>query len=223
MVSRSRWAKRGRTQSTNIIPRVPLREKEQASLVCSDLYVSAGSGAMNVNAPYTCYNVQMTQFGRANVVARAYQEYRITKVTMRFKPSFDAYIPAAGVSKPNLYYLIDKSQSVGPLASAAAFRDMGCQPIQFDEGNIDISFVPAVLESVMYAPIGPGAAQSSRPILSPWLATNAVPGGNPWAPSGVDHGGIQWFLEAYAGGGNQYQVEIQAEFEFRKALTTLNA
>lgn len=183
----------------------------------------AGGAQYNSNALYSLMNTQLLSFNRATVIANAYQHYRIKKITLKIKPSFDSYIATGGgTSKANLYYMIDKSGSVPTNITLEGLKSMGAKPRALDERPISISWRPSVLEGVMYAPTVIGAMSASKYRISPWLATNASPVfPAPFVPSGVDHLGIYWYVDQLANpNGQQYSVECEVQFEFKKPLET---
>lgn len=208
--------KRSRSFPNAIVPRLAVREKDQASCVCTLAYSAGGTTNLPTNVPLEKQNTQLIDFPRAASIAKNFQFYRITRITLRFKPQYDTF--AVGASKLRLYYLIDKGLASPILASAGQFRDMGCVPIDLDERSIDVTFKPGVLRNVMYTPVGAGAASSSEYTISPWLSTNSAPQGSPWVASGTDHCGIQWIVDQSTNNAT-YEVEVQAEFEFKKPLT----
>lgn len=180
----------------------------------------------NTNTLYSLMNTQLIDFTRATQVAAAYQHYRIKKITLTFKPSSDTFTAAAGaVSKPNLYYMIDKSGAIPTNATLEALKQMGAKPIQLDEKNLTVSWRPSVLESVMYAAGGVGAPASSKYKISPWLTTtadNVSPG--VFVPSGIDHLGCYWFVDQLLNPiGYQYTVECEVQFQFKKPLINLTS
>lgn len=183
---------------------------------------TTGGGAYNSDTLYSLMNTQLLQFARAGTIASAYQHYRIKKITLRIKPSFDSYIATGGgASKPNLYYMIDKSGSVPTNVTLEGLKAMGAKPRALDERPISISWRPSVLEGVMYAPTVVGAISASKYKISPWLSTNASPVyPAPFVPSGVDHLGIYWYVDQLANPqGAQYAVELEVQFQFKKPLS----
>lgn len=169
-------------------------------------------------------NTQLTDYPRAVQAAAAYQHYRITKVRITFKPTSDTFIAAAGsVSKPNLYFMIDKSGAIPTNVSLEGLKGMGARPRQLDEKNMSIQWSPSVLESVMYASGGVGAGSSSKYKISPWLTTtaqNVSPGA--FVASGIDHLGIYWYVEQTLNPiGYQYQAEVEVQFQFKKPLINM--
>ena len=77
--------------------------------------VSLLTGKQNMNNIYTAYNISLSTSTRAIKVAEAYQEYRITKLVFKFKPTQDTYMGATTGSIPYLHALIDR---VGSLRNA---------------------------------------------------------------------------------------------------------
>lgn len=166
-------------------------------------------------------NTQLADFPRAETVGSQYQHFRIKKITVTWKPTFDNYLAAAGaVTKPNLYYMIDKSGAIPTNVTLEGLKAMGAKPRQLDEKNMSVSWKPSVLEAVMYAPGAVAAVQASRYKISPWLSTQAgteVPGA--FVPSGIDHLGIYWYMDQLANPvGAQYTVEVEVQFQFKKPL-----
>lgn len=199
---------------------------EWASLSCKrTILVSSGPPPVqfNVNTLYSLMNTQLTDYPRAVAVASAYQHYRIKKVTLTIKPTFDTFLSPAGGSKIHLYHMIDKSGAIPTNIALEGLKAMGAKPKELDENSRIISWRPSVLESVMYAGGGVGAASSSKYKISPWLTTsadNVSPG--IFQPSGVDHLGVYWYVEQLVGPGTQYQAEVEVQFEFKKPLTNIN-
>lgn len=194
---------------------------EWASLSCKrSLQAAPGNPGFNSNVLYSLMDTQLSQFERAEQVAAQYQHYRIKKVTITFKPTFDNYLAAGGaITKPNLYYMIDKAGAIATNTTLEALKMMGAKPRQLDEKNLSISWRPSVLENTMYAP-GVNNATPSRYQISPWLTTRgqAVSQGA-FVPSGIDHLGIYWYMDQLSNvPGAQYTVEVEAQFEFKKPL-----
>lgn len=176
------------------------------------------------NTLYSLMNTQLIDYPRAVAVAQAYQHYRIKSIKLTFKPTFDNYLAAAGaVSKPNLYYMIDKSGSLPSNITLEGLKNMGARPKQLDEKNMTITWKPSVLESVMYSGGGVGLSASSKYRISPWLTTtadNIAPGPSP--ASGIDHLGIYWYMDQLSNPvGAQYTIEVECQFEFKKPVITV--
>ena len=199
---------------------------EWASLSCKrSLATTVGPGFAS-NTLYSLMNTQLLDYPRAVSVAQAYQHYRIKSVRLTFKPQFDTYVAVAGgVSKPNLYYMIDKSGTIPTNATLESLKQMGARPHQLDEKNFSVTWSPSVLESVMYSSGGAGAASSSKYRISPWLATtadNVSPA--PVVANAVDHLGLYWYMDQIVNPiGAQYTIEAEVQFEFKKPLITVLA
>jgi len=175
--------------------------------------------AFSGNTLYSLMNTQLLDFPRAVQVAAAYQHYRIKKITLTFKPSYDTFTNGGLSTKPNLYYMIDKSGSIPTNSTLEGLKQMGAKPRQLDEKNLTVSWRPSVLESVMVASGGAGGPASSKYNISPWLTTtadNVSPGA--FSPSGVDHLGLYWYLDQLQTGGYQYAIEVEVQFQFKKPL-----
>lgn len=192
---------------------------EWASLSCKRSLTSApGVSGFNSNTLYSLLDTQLIDYERAAAVGSQYQHYRMKKITITFKPTFDNYLAAGGaITKPNLYYMIDKSGVVPTNITLEGLKAMGAKPRQLDEKNMSISWRPSVLESVMYQG-GVNNATPSRYLISPWLNTSAVPiQPGVFQASGIDHLGIYWYLDQLSNvPGAQYTVECEVQFEFKK-------
>jgi len=176
------------------------------------------------NTTYDIRNVALSQFARAVQVAKAYQHYRIKKVTMEFKPAYDTFAPqnlpaGQNLQVPYFFHIIDKSGSVPTNIDVAAMRQMGAKPIRFDDKTIKVAWRPSVLTQTY----GQANTQSQYKI-SPWLSTNAN-ALNPgvFQPSDIDHLGLFWRVDrngVLPPGFEEYtyDVQITVEFEFKKPL-----
>jgi len=176
------------------------------------------------NQIYNMRDIALGQFARAVQVAKAYQHYRIKKITLEFKPAYDTFSPQAlpagqNLQVPYLFYIIDKSGSVPTNVDTPALRQMGAKPIRFDDKTIKVSWRPSVLTETFGQ-----ANAASQYKISPWLSTNAN-ALNPglFVPSDIDHLGIFWKVDRNGGlppGVEEYtyDVQITVDFEFKKPL-----
>jgi len=183
---------------------------EYASLSCVRSLADA-----NTNTMYNRSDFQLADFPRAVAVARAYQHFRIKHVKLTMKPQYDTYNAGlAGLSKPQLYYMIDKSASIPTGTTLEGLKNMGCRPRVFDEKAISISWSPAVLQSTQSL-VGDVASSYK---VSPWLSTNAAPDSAVWNPSQIQHNGIFWYMWTQTAPLVAYSVEVELQFEFKKPL-----
>lgn len=174
-----------------------------------------------VNTMYQFNTLDLNSFDRAVQIARAYQMFRIKKISLHFRPTYDTFAANSGNSKMNLYYIIDKSGSVPPGPTLAALRSMGAKPFQMDEKVMTVSWAPSVLDAALaVAPATNGASQYK---VSPWLSTNATIGGA-WTPSVIDHLGISFYVEqAFSTQITTFELEVEAQIEFKKPLWPVQA
>lgn len=193
-----------------------------ASLSTKRSMVTPGGLQFSVNTLYNLMNTQLADFSRAEQVASQYQFYRIKRVTLTVKPTYDTFTAAGQNSKLNLYYMLDKSGAIPTNVTLEALKQMGARPRQLDEKNILISWAPSVLSSVMYASGVPAVQgnEAAQYKISPWLSTQSgtvIPGA--FVASAVDHLGIYWYVDQLAGtGAIQYACEVEVQFEFKKPL-----
>lgn len=181
----------------------------------------AGGQGFNTNDMYDFRDIQLADYDRAVMIAKGYQHYRIKKITLTLKPVYDTYAQGIGanISRPNLYYMIDKSGSIPDNVQLEQLKQMGAKAHRFDEKPFSISWRPSVLTADTTAP---GVVTSAQYKISPWLSTTATPLVNPWVPSTVDHLGVFWFVEQLFAppGGIQYNAEVEVQFQFKKPLMT---
>lgn len=197
---------------------------EWASLSVKRSVTAPGGGTFQSNTLYSLLNTQLIDFDRAVTVAQAYQHYRIKKIALTFKPLYDNFLASGGaVSKPNLYYMIDKSGSIPTNVTLEGLKQMGARPTQLDEKNLVRSWTPSVLLPAQYAP-GVGGVSSAKYQVSPWLSTNADPTQAGWVPSGIDHLGIYFYVDQLINPTNiyAYTIEMEVQFQFKKPLDTDN-
>lgn len=173
------------------------------------------SPVFNANTVYRLYDIAISQFSRASILASAFQQYRITKVAMRFKPLVDTFTAGGAETVPSLYYLIDKAQSLNPLSGIPTLKSSGCTPKRLDDKMIMARWSPGVIESVNTTTAGGGAFAKVQ--TSPWLNTTDDPFATPIEVSTVDHKGITWGVEQVIGQSGNYMVDLTIEVQFRKA------
>lgn len=163
---------------------------------------------------------QLADFPRASAIGANYASFKITKITMRFKPLADTFLATGvGGQVPYHYHQLDKSGAMPLTTTLENLKQMGAKPKRFDDRTIVVSWKPAVLTADLTL-AGIGSVAGSQYKLSPTLSTNAN-AGNPsvaWAPSVVDHLGLFWYVEQANGTGNQYEVEVEAQFAFMRPL-----
>jgi len=178
-------------------------------------------GLANANQIYSYDTFNLVDFNRAAGIAQYYQHYRMSGITLTWKPTFDTYTATqgGGAWKPNFYYMIDKSGSIPDNVTLEALKQMGAKPKAFDEGPINITWRPSVLTNDQS--LG-GGIQASQYKVSPWLNTNRN-ATNPGAfvPSDINHLGIKWYMEQGAPQGYQFSVEVTVQFQFKKPLIAL--
>lgn len=195
---------------------------EYASLSVKRSLAGNLGGNFGLGQLYSLMNVQLADYPRAVQVAQAYQHFRIKKIAVTFKSTYDAFQAAAvgSQAKTRLYYMIDKSAAIPTNVALEGLKAMGARPRELDESNVVIQWAPSVLEAAMDAP---PISIPSKYRISPWLSTNSQPlQPGAFVPSSVDHLGLYWFLDSINNNiGIQYQVEVEVQFQFKKPLTTI--
>lgn len=159
-------------------------------------------------------------FNRAQAVAQNFQQYRIKYVKLIFKPAADTFAPTAGNQIPQLYFLMNKAQSIPTTATVQSMLDMGTRPVRFDDKNIIRAYKPTVLLGADTTAVG-AATVASRVLTTPWLSTNAY-SQNPqpgWIPSAVEHLGCVFFISRYnATTPIPLTIDVEVVFQFRRPL-----
>lgn len=178
--------------------------------------LKATAGAQyTTNTGYRLYNMSLALCPRATLVAPAYQEYRIRRLTVAYKTTVDTF-SGASVAVPQLYYIVDKKGAVPSNFTIDTLSQMGAIPRRFDDKLKKISWAPAVLQSALTDPLALTTGVASAQI-TPWLPTNNSVGATTFVPSDVDHFGLSWM--AYIPFGFTavgYDVDIFVDIEFRK-------
>lgn len=158
-------------------------------------------------------------FDRAQAVAQAYQQYRISYIKLTIQPNYDTFVnggaPGSPATIPQMYFMVDKTRSIPNGAGFNTLLDLGCKPVRMDERNISRAWKPSVLQ---VAGDGPATAAAVGYKLSPWLTTNAN-AGNPgaWLPDETLHHGAVFGIEkSFPADAQQYDMNVEIGFEFRK-------
>jgi len=172
-----------------------------------------GGGDFTGNQMYNLRGtIKLANFPRAQTIAEAYQFYRIKSVRMTYMWPYDTFQDGVGasISKPNLFYMIDKAEAIPTLATLETLKQMGARPKAVDEKPTLITFQPAVLQNTETIA---GTAPTNYE-MSPWIST---------AHTDVPHQGLFWYGEQQFGGVNTYKVQIEVQVEFKKPLWVLTS
>lgn len=164
------------------------------------------------------------QFDRAQMVARAFQEYRIKYIKLTFRPSADTF-PIGSGPIPQLYCMVNKAASIPLAGTLQTLLDMGAKPIRFDDKNIVRAWKPTVLIGADQVP--PASQLEAAMIkVTPWLSTNifAQNPGAAWQPSNVQHYGLVFFVTKPSPTTPTiaFNVDCEVVFQFRKPLAEVN-
>jgi len=171
--------------------------------------VPDAGGNFGTNIMYNMRDTVLATYQRAALIAKGYQHYCIKKIALTMKPTYDSYQVGVGAaSRPNLYYMIDKSGSIPAGATLESLKQMGAKAHRFDSTPFTVSWAPSVLLAAQDNTV-PGGVNASAYKISPWLATS---------DNQVDHLGIFWYVEQLFGGGVQYECEVEVQFGFKKPL-----
>lgn len=211
---RARKGKAGRRPRSKRTSNVP----DIASCSVKRTILDAGGQPFVVNRMYDVHNVQLQQYDRAVQIAQAYQFFRIKKIAVTLKVGYDTYQAGAGAAtRPNLYYMFDKSQSIPLTVTLEGLKQMGARPHAIDNKPFTMAWAPTVLTEEQTL----AGAVPAQYKVSPWLNTNNNNLGA-FVASAVQHNGLYWYTQMDATGGVNYQytAEIEVQFEFKKPLWT---
>jgi len=177
-----------------------------------------------MNTMFAYNNFLLNDFPRAVAIARSYQQYRISGITLRLKPDFTVFNLGLGApapaQQPYLYYMLDKSGSIPNTITLEGLKQMGARPMKFSTNTRTITWKPTALVE-MYA--GPNAISPASFKSTPWLSTNATPLDATWTPSVVPHQGLKWYIEEGNGVAYAVDIDVELQFQFRKPLVIANA
>lgn len=153
---------------------------------------------------------------RAPRVAANYQYFKLTMIEMKILTAFDTYPGGGAVRMPQVYWMINKGESIPGGLGFNQLLQLGAKPHVLNERNNSFRFKPAV--NIAAQEGGPAVVNGSMIRVSPWLETNSNAGAA-WAPSNTFHGGvILGVLPMAPGDATQYQVQITYHFKFKKPL-----
>lgn len=169
---------------------------------------------LNPNVTYRLYDTTIDQFPRAIPIASAYQQYRIKRITLKFRPLVDTFTAGAAQTVPQLYHMIDKIRGLSPNVGLPSMKTMGAVPRRLDDKNLTTSWAPGVLDAT--TDNAAGAVTLAKANISPWLNTTDNPFVVPVAVSSVDHLGVIWNVEQLVGNSGNFTVECTIDVQFRK-------
>jgi len=212
VAKRGRKAKRGYKRSYK---RVPRSITTNTAAVKETYSVAVPDGNVTF---FRSISLADLVYDRAQTVASAFQEFRVKYIKLTFRPNADTFPAVAGNSIPNLYFMIDKSNSIPTNADANTFFSMGARPRRMDDKNLTYTWLPTALVSTLIAPNVTTTAQIKT---RPWLSTNANsqnPGAG-WAPNQTDHLGCAFYVTKINPNDKlEYNVDVEVVFQFRKPV-----
>jgi len=195
---------------------------------CSETTILTAEPLGQVLTTNTVYNTYTSLAApgtaRAALIARNYQEFRITRMVFRFKPLFDTYVPGTGGNNlqaaPQLYMYVNRDGDVS--GDSTAMIRMGINPIDLSkDGNRQISWKPSVLLL---------SESNNANIIktSPWLNCNENNNttGAGFTPNTVKHYGLVWRADYLSPDGTKpiglpcFTAEVETFFEFRRPQHT---
>lgn len=157
---------------------------------------------------YDINDISLTNLTACQQLAGLYQSYRITSVQFRLKPNYDTFTALGANTLPYLYFLYDKSGSLGSL-TAPQFEACGAKPVRVDDKTIVRSWKPTVRLS------DPNAAV---PMFrsSPWMPTYLTNGTTLNSPA---HLGAVWYVSKMNNTDAQvYDVDVTVTVQYKKPL-----
>jgi len=218
---RARRARRGGANNLAALARVNYARCSETTI----LSASPNGAVLNANTIYNTYtSLAAPGTARAALIARNYQEFRITKMVFRYKPLYDTYIPGVSgnvmQSAPQLYMYVNRDGDVS--GDSTAMARMGINPISLaKDGNRQISWKPSVI-------LQSETGNANIIKVSPWLNCNEANNitGAGFTPNAVKHYGLVWRADYLAPDGTRptgiacFTAEVETFFEFRRPQHT---
>lgn len=164
---------------------------------------------------YSMYNLNLTQFPRAALIAKGYQFFRITKVELVYVPQYDTFDANGATRIPNLYWQMDRLKQLQYTNSYKQLERLGAKPHRLDEKMVRTSYKPSVLVGVLDAQ-ALATTQFDNYKISPWLNCRDMNTIGAWIANGTDHTGIVWYLDAQGANQIPFRVERRVHFEFKQ-------
>lgn len=208
------------------VPRAPRRNVNVPDV--ASLTETKAFSLLNTGQMYQMYNVQLSQFPRAALVAQGYQYYRIKSIKLIWQPLIDTFInpvnvvapPAQpnAVTVPYLYYMIDRTKQLSTANYSTALKKTGAKARRLDDKIVTATFKPSVLNAAFDSapPVGQSNSQFVQYKTSPWLCCRDQETTGVWNADSTDHGGIVWYCETSAGATCNYKLDLEIQFEFKK-------
>lgn len=166
-------------------------------------------------------------FDRAQQVAKAYQEFRIKKIEVRFHFPFNAFSPnvSGGSTLPRWWLVHDPRQVIPINFGKNLLNDMGIKPRRAI-GTHKVTFIPTALAPIQINPVI-GPPLNNTPHLfrrRPWLPCSQDAGytGQPVAflPSLVRHYGLKYHVgdPVSPPAAQPFEINVRVTFQFRKPV-----
>lgn len=156
--------------------------------------------------PYT-FTTKLSDLSRAQVIAREYQQYRITGVEMRFKPQFTVHQGQGPTTLPSIYWLFNKTGSLNTL-SASEFEQLGTRQVRFDKGILVRKYKPTITDSATNG-IMAGSYKTSPwlPIVNPQTGGLNIP---------THYGACFLITKMNPGDATQYDVDVVVHIQYKR-------
>jgi len=186
---------------------------------CKELYTIKG---MTSNNPYSDLEQNLLQYERAELIAQAYQFFRIKYIKYTFLARYNVYQgntnETTAFPMPQLYTMVDKAGALPTTTSIQQLKEMGAKPRKFTR-NLSVAWKPGV--SITTGNNNNALSLNTGVKISPWLMTNRAPEQAGWVANDTDHKGLYWFMETAGLPGDgtyEYDAEVEVVFEFKKPL-----
>lgn len=217
MGGKRKGGKRGAAKPRRRMVRVPRVPRKSTVAEWASLTENKPSALLNTNQMYQAYNISLSQFPRAAAVAKAYQLYRIKRVTFKLSPLADTFSNST-TTVPYLYYMIDRTKNLAAANVQTILKRCGAIPRRLDDKIVSFSYTPNVLTGSFDSlpPTGQSQTQFTDYKIAPWLNTRDAETLGVWNPDTTDHLGIVWIVEHNGSAALQYKCETIVEFQFKK-------
>lgn len=156
--------------------------------------------------PYT-FTTLLSDLTRSLVIAKEYQQYRITGVEMRFKPVYDTFAALGAASIPSMYWVFNKTGSLASL-SAPQFEQLGCRQVRLDDKILVRKYKPTVTDSAT------NGIMAGTYKVSPWLPIVNPQTGGLNIPT---HYGACFLINKMSpADATQYDIDIVVHIQFKR-------
>lgn len=158
---------------------------------------------------------------RVAQLGQQFQEYRITKVSVKFMPETNTYGTAGGTGGyiPQIMTKVVDAPVPG-IWGAAWLSQMDPKIHELTQKDFGVHYKPVVNFQISNGAISGVAGVGIK--RSPWISTNKnAYNGGAWAPDVTPHYGLAIYSDAAGNAQQGFLVQVETHFQFRKPLDSV--